>query len=54
MSFKNALSVVRDRRFCVDVGDGFGNQLIEYEPIYAAKETAVPGVLRNKRSAEDN
>ncbi|XP_045185621.2 serine/threonine/tyrosine-interacting protein-like isoform X2 [Mercenaria mercenaria] len=38
LSYKNAYVYVQQRRFCINPNEGFSQQLIEYEPIYRARQ----------------
>lgn len=41
--FREAYKYVKDRRACIKPNDGFVAQLVEYEPIYRARQTLEQG-----------
>ncbi|KAG1681764.1 Serine/threonine/tyrosine-interacting protein [Nymphon striatum] len=54
LTYREAISLVQQRRFCVNPNAGFVNQLKEYEPIYKARKMLQNGhqsqeSSRNKR-----
>ncbi|KAL7751809.1 hypothetical protein RI367_002809 [Sorochytrium milnesiophthora] len=38
MDFKHAIDYVQNRRFCMNPNEGFRTQLLEYEPIFQARQ----------------
>ncbi|XP_060585668.1 serine/threonine/tyrosine-interacting protein B-like [Ruditapes philippinarum] len=38
LTYKNAYVYVQQRRFCINPNEGFSQQLMEYEPIYRARQ----------------
>ncbi|KAF5282069.1 hypothetical protein FQA39_LY00593 [Lamprigera yunnana] len=49
LTCNDAYSLVKERRSCIQPNEGFFAQLIEYEPIYKAKQ-----VLEHGESSQDN
>lgn len=43
LTYKEAFSLVQQKRFCINLNEGFAQQLKEYEPIYRAKRTLQNG-----------
>mgnify|MGYP002716838774 FL=1 len=56
--YREAFSLVQQRRFCINPNEGFMAQLSEFEPIYRAQQSRVNGQCstennRNKRRLDD-